>query len=359
MAGLTNLIPQNEQINDIYTHFQIEILKYIKDNFNLSPKTYKGVCTYLTRKLVKSLIMPMVYGKTLHTMSIDIYNHMDSLLTKRECFEIALIIMNLFRNQFHNLVQLMDLIRYTGWLAAAMNRPVFYSIDTLTTAQDYMKSGVVKIWVYDRILRKRRQVTLRIPTHERDLRKTTAATFANFIHQKDAWIAMFMIDRVINELGAPIYTVHDNFITTAPFAFKLPEIYIQAFKKGWSPLYYINLFIIHNLCRHKVYARPYDEPIPLDELKYMLDSCQPFGPFNKQKIEMWDKKKKIVYDAYYYLFFSQINDEYNIVGINQDLNTLSSENFWNFVEINQEKYREFITKIGPTNPYSHNYALHL
>ena len=56
-----------------------------------------------------------------------------------------------------------------------------------------MKSEIVNCWVYDRIQKKGRQVTLRIPTTYRDRRKTNAATFANFIHQKDANLAVFMI----------------------------------------------------------------------------------------------------------------------------------------------------------------------
>jgi len=87
----------------------------------------------------------------------------------------------------------MNLIRDVSWLTSAMDKPDIYTTPLLTTVQDYMKSEVVNLWVYDRILKKRHQVTLRIPTTNRDRKKTYASSFANFIHQKDANIAVFMI----------------------------------------------------------------------------------------------------------------------------------------------------------------------
>ncbi|GJW59504.1 DNA polymerase-like protein [Tanacetum coccineum] len=117
-----------------------------------------------------------------------------------------------------------------------------------------MKSKAVNIWVYDRFNKKRRQVTLRIPTHERDRKKTTAAIFANSIHQKDANIAFYMINNATNE-GVPIYTVHDDFITTAHFAMEVAGYYIDLFVNGPGSLEYINSFVLRNLlgCQHRIY----------------------------------------------------------------------------------------------------------
>lgn len=81
--------------------------------------------------------------------------------------------------------------------------------------------------VYDRIHKKKRQVTLRIPTEDQDRRKTHTSTFANFIHQKDANIAMSIIFYIC-KLGAPVYTVYDNFITTAPYAMHISKCYLDA-----------------------------------------------------------------------------------------------------------------------------------
>ncbi|KAK3027203.1 hypothetical protein RJ639_040374 [Escallonia herrerae] len=77
-----------------------------------------------------------------------------------------------------------------AWFAATMDYHVFYRIPMFTSAQDYMKTKSVNLWVYDRLRKKKRQVTLRVTTSKRDRRKTMAATFVNFIHQKDAGLAL-------------------------------------------------------------------------------------------------------------------------------------------------------------------------
>lgn len=151
------------------------------------------ICSRLTRKFIKVLFMPMIYGKTVISMSNDIHNHFSTLLGKRECMELASHIKKFFQERFPGIVNLMDLVSNIGWLSAALDKPVFYSLPIFTTVQDYMKSKAVNLWIYDRIHKKRRQVTLRIPTEDRDRRKTNAATFANFFHKKDAYIAMYMI----------------------------------------------------------------------------------------------------------------------------------------------------------------------
>lgn len=42
------------------------------------------------------------------------------------------------------------------------------------------------LWVYDKINKKRRKLTLRVSSEERDRKKTEVSTFVHFIHQKDA-----------------------------------------------------------------------------------------------------------------------------------------------------------------------------
>ncbi|KAK2995386.1 hypothetical protein RJ640_029018 [Escallonia rubra] len=82
----------------------------------------------------------------------------------------------------------------TAWFAVSMDLPVFYRIPMFTSVQDYMKTKPVNLWVYDRLRKKKRQVTLRVTTSKRDRRKTMAATFVNFIHQKDAGYVVILSD---------------------------------------------------------------------------------------------------------------------------------------------------------------------
>lgn len=67
--------------------------------------------------------------------------------------------------------------------------------------------------MYDRHNKKDKKVSFRVPFDQRDHRKTETATFANFVHHADSCIATSVVE-LLKLIGAPIYTVHDNFITT-------------------------------------------------------------------------------------------------------------------------------------------------
>ena len=51
----------------------------------------------------------------------------------------------------------------------------------------------INIWLYDRQHNKRRRVTLRVSSSQINRRKTEISTFVNFIHQRDANIAMSVV----------------------------------------------------------------------------------------------------------------------------------------------------------------------
>lgn len=104
----------------------------------------------------------------------------------------------------------------------------------------------INIWVYDKLHKKRRRVTLRVSSDKRDRRKTAISTFVNFIHQRDAYIAMKVIDLMLDH-GAPIYTVYDNFITTAAYSDFLPQFYSEVFRGMGPPLKILNEFIQKNV----------------------------------------------------------------------------------------------------------------
>lgn len=289
IAKHTNLIPafynHKQKINDIYTFFLEELKVYLQNKLNAN--LFNVIGPRLTRKLIKVLFMPLIYGKTVIAMSNDIYHHFSThdetqfsnLLDRRESALVALHMNKFFQDRFPGIVNLMELIRNVGWLSSALGKPVFYSTSLYTTVQDYMKTKAAKILLYDRILKKRRQVTLRIPTEDRDQRKTHVATFANFIHQRDAQIAMLMIFHMIT-IGAPVYTVHDNFITTAPYAMRIPYFYIKNIHFN-DPV--INNLIILNLLDGRAPLPPLDNPLPLDFLKSILEDRIPKNLNNTKK----------------------------------------------------------------------------
>ena len=90
---------------------------------------------------------------------------------------------------------------------------------------------------------KKSVVTLRIPTNKKNTRKNTSSTFANFIHQKDALTVIHFIDILMDEYESgnntvPVYTVHDNFITTPLYGAAFPSLYKKAMTRfDWDTPY--------------------------------------------------------------------------------------------------------------------------
>ncbi|KAB2612645.1 DNA-dependent RNA polymerase [Pyrus ussuriensis x Pyrus communis] len=149
IAILTNLLPpsQNEEslkIQDLYLNLKDELLVFLR--LRLEHNKYTIIESLLTRKLVKYLFMPLIYGKTIRTMIHDIREVYCSLLSYQDSKQM---------------VNLMNLINLIGWFCSVLDKPVLYSIPFFTTVQDYMRSDTAEIWVYDSTTRKRRRrVTL-------------------------------------------------------------------------------------------------------------------------------------------------------------------------------------------------------
>lgn len=111
-----------------------------------------------------------------------------------------------------------------------------------------------------------------------------ASACANFIHQKDAYIAMKVVEHLLWD-KAPIYTVHDNFITTPPCVKQVPDVYTKVYIEMGNPLRIINEFIKNNLIdlyyntqdreNHLIYYYDSNTPFPTDILEYFMISLSP------------------------------------------------------------------------------------
>ncbi|XP_020594099.1 uncharacterized protein LOC110034152 [Phalaenopsis equestris] len=213
LAKRTNLIPSEDgEIKDLYSFLLEELIEFMKaelDNKSLS----NTVCQILTRKIVKNLFMPIIYGKTLMSTTMDLKDNLSHYITYKDCCVVAKACFQFWNQRYPGMNCLIRLIRHIGWIASAGDRPVFYKVPYFTTVQDSMKMEATKIWVYDRLHKKKRGVTLRIATSQRNRKKTVTSTFVNFIHQRDAYIAMNVVESMLFS-NWPIYTVHDNFIST-------------------------------------------------------------------------------------------------------------------------------------------------
>lgn len=294
MAKRTNLIPSDDdEIQDVYS-FLLEELKDFMitelENKNLSTV----VCEHLTRKLVKGIFMPLIYGKTLMSTASDLKDNLSHYITHKECFDVASVCFKFWSIKYPGMECLIRLIRHIGWIASARDCPVFYKIPYYTTVQDYMKMDAINIWVYDPHHKKRRRVTLRVSSSKRDRRKTEISTFVNFIHQKDALIAMNVVMRMLKK-EAPIYTVHDNFITTAQYCYYIPRIYSSIICEMGPPLSIINEFIYMNVIKPFLKMNENEilsftnGVISQDILKYYLEKNVPEN-ISKKMRDTWGER---------------------------------------------------------------------
>ncbi|KAL4553913.1 hypothetical protein LXL04_040018 [Taraxacum kok-saghyz] len=257
----------------ILSELQSYILKKVEDRTLSS-----ALVQVLNRKIVKSIFMPIIYGKTVMTTALDIRENLSRFLTTKECFVVAKLCFEFWRERFHNMECLIRLIRSIGWLTSSSGRPVRYEVENFQTIQDYMKMDAINIWVYEKLHKKRRQVTLRVASDKRDSRKTEISSFVNFIHQKDAHIAMKVVERMLS-YNAPIYTVHDNFISTSYHSKKLASIYSSALKKISDSLI--------------------EEVIPRDRLtSYLKENIPEDIRTSNSKRKIWDERIETILNSY-------------------------------------------------------------
>lgn len=298
MARRTNLIPDPEgKIQDVYMHLLHDYKVFLHHRINDKLKM-EIIESMLDRKLIKSLFMPLIYGKTMISMEHDISLKYGELLSRKDSYNLAKLSIEFWNHKYPDIVNFMKLITIISWFCSAMERAFVYSIPYFTTKQDYMSFVKEEIMVFERITKKKRRITLKVPTMKRDKRKTQSSSFANFIHQKDAYIAMKAVESLLKQ-GAPIYTVHENFITTPPYVRMVPDIYIEVFINMGPPLKIINDLIRINLIQpnyanrgiHIPLAFQYyynSNPMPSDSFTDYLNSLYPLSSMKDKK--KWDKK---------------------------------------------------------------------
>ena len=69
LGVITNLLPSS-----VYMCVREELKEFLFKSQNIDAENHSLIESGLTRKLVKSLFMPLVYGKTVISMSKDIYS---------------------------------------------------------------------------------------------------------------------------------------------------------------------------------------------------------------------------------------------------------------------------------------------
>jgi len=311
IAIRTNLIPNRDgKINDIYTMLLEELLVFFDKV--LSEPLLSTVKKLFNRSLVKSIYMPMIYGKSQYSVCTDLKSEFSNKLSDKECREITKICFRFWSDRYHGMDCLIKLIRSIGWVVSSRDSPVCYKVPFFRTVQDYMVMKPINVWVYDVNKKKRRRVTLRVTTDKRDRRKSEISTFVNFIHQKDAYIAMSVIE-TMQIINAPVYTVHDNFISTATYCDLLPSIYSNVIREMGPPLLIINELIYRNIIKpvlrcegcegidYASYNEDYFRKNIIDKnlLKHFLERNIPTHiNKNKNAYNTWLDKNKVIVDTY-------------------------------------------------------------
>ncbi|KAF3627364.1 hypothetical protein FXO38_23104 [Capsicum annuum] len=195
MAKNTNLLPsQDKKIQDVDTNILFELVRELGNNSSLSLLVVRK----MDRKLVKSIFMPIIYGKALMSTSSDIHKALSQHINFKDNHLLASLCSKFWKEKYKNMdsLTITSLIRNVGWFVAAKGLSVYYVQPYFHTSQDYMKNDVIKITVYD-CNHKMRQISLRVPTDNNDHRKTEVSTFVNFIHQKYANIEMLRVEKML------------------------------------------------------------------------------------------------------------------------------------------------------------------
>ncbi|CDP17432.1 unnamed protein product [Coffea canephora] len=116
---------------------------------------------------------------------------------------------------------------------------------------------------------------------------------------------MSVVDEMLS-LNAPIYTVHDNFITTAQYSDLIPKIYSSVIRNMGPPLSIINEFIYMNVIKPILIGVPdghTDEAyftrgfIPKETLYSYLKDNVP-KKINKKKMKPWDERISGIMTSY-------------------------------------------------------------
>lgn len=93
----------------------------------------------LTRKLINSIYMPQVYGKTRHSAREDILKALHFALSQGEAYKVADALYRFWEERYPGIDNLMTLVNEVGWFSGFFNKPFWYQSEYITTIQDSIK----------------------------------------------------------------------------------------------------------------------------------------------------------------------------------------------------------------------------
>lgn len=221
------------------------VKKMARDSKNMSEpllmETLKEVHTLLknkegpiTRKLLKSVIMPYCYNKTVYKASFDVSNEfifqgyffgklpVTYLLTK--------LIYWFIETKYNSIFQYKELLSSIGELAALFGLSLYWNLGSWASVnQQYMVQSTEKV----SITAQRKNVKTRTGFNYKkqlficDVEKARAASSANQIHSIDARIMYILLDRLLKD-NYPCASIHDCVVCTWDASIHMPEKYYNA-----------------------------------------------------------------------------------------------------------------------------------
>lgn len=146
MARNTNLISENNKINNIYEIIDSDFKKYIERKYGEHIIT-RYVCSLFDRDIIKNIFMPIVYGKSKFSTAIDLLGKIGSYMVVEDLKTIIKECYNFWESEYKDMRNLMHLVASISWVSSFINKPVIYSTEYWITVQDYIIMEPVKITV--------------------------------------------------------------------------------------------------------------------------------------------------------------------------------------------------------------------
>lgn len=248
IAESTNLI--NGDIRyDLYMVLKEQFIHYLNEGNNLTPL----IESLFTRNLVKRMFMPLTYGKTIKAIADDIHDVMNRYISYKTCMKLGKECHAFWCDRYSGIANLLKLFGLIGSIRSSLGKSVKLTTPLFYSYQDYRKFDKQSVWIYSnkkgREKPTRHKISFNILTTERNVLKSKCSTFANFIHQKDALIAINTVKHFYKKYQEnSMYTVHDCFVSNFQVSEKMADIYKNTlFESLGNPIRLINEFLSKNL----------------------------------------------------------------------------------------------------------------
>lgn len=238
---------------DLYSHVLEKINQSLWDSFSfkavpLEMYHKKFLKENITRKLVKAIVMPTLYGKTAQGFAQDLQEFfaVGKLYPRQGKLYLTSHVIVSFVKE-HTIVkqclEFLDVMRSMSKVCkpgqAALIAPTWESMPLYNKVETLQFT----IYVKEALKKRRRKVSINTVAFDknnmpiRSQRKASDSFPANYTHLLDATVCSY----VINNCNFELATVHDSFLIRPEYAYEVNNLY----RKGLILVYAVHLYNIH------------------------------------------------------------------------------------------------------------------